>query len=48
VLLCQISSFDEDGAELMFGDCGLIYFSIKKEDLEKKNFDNIWLVLQCG
>jgi len=48
VLLCQISSFDEDGAELMFGDCGLIYFYIKKEDLEKKNFDNIWLVLQCG
>lgn len=48
LLLCQVSSFEEDGFELMFGDCGLIYFYIKKEDLKNKNFENIWLVLQCG
>ena len=48
VLLCQIESFEYNGAELMFGDCGLVYFYIKKSDLKKKNFDNVWLVLQCG
>ncbi|KMV74442.1 hypothetical protein FSCG_02162 [Fusobacterium vincentii 4_1_13] len=31
----------------MFGDCGYIYFWIKKEDLKSKNFDNVWLILQC-
>jgi uncharacterized protein YwqG len=48
VLLCQVCSFYSDDFELMFGDCGLIYFYIKKEDLKKKNFDKVWLLLQCG
>ena len=48
VLLCQICSFYSGDFELMFGDCGMIYFYIKKEDLKNKNFDKIWLVLQCG
>ena len=48
VLLCQIESFEYNGAELMFGDCGLIYFYIKKDDLKKKKFENTWLILQCG
>ncbi len=47
-LLLQLSSLDEGEEEvLMFGDCGKIYFFIKKEDLKKRNFDSIWLVLQC-
>ena len=33
--------------ELMFGDCGHIYFYITKEDLAARRFDRIWLVLQC-
>ncbi len=43
-LLLQLDS----QGELMFGDCGLIYFYIKKEDLKARRFDRIWLVLQCG
>ena len=32
---------------LYFGDSGKIYFNIRKEDLKNKNFDNVWLILQC-
>ena len=34
--------------ELMFGDCGYIYFWIRKEDLAARRFDKCWLILQCG
>ena len=37
----------KDGFELMFGDCGRIYFYIRKEDLRNRNFENVWLSLQC-
>lgn len=47
-LLFQIGTVETDDFELMFGDCGNIYFYIKKSDLSQKNFDNVWLVLQCG
>lgn len=46
-LLFQMSTVANEDYELMFGDCGSIYFYIKKQDLQKKNFDNVWLVLQC-
>lgn len=46
-LLFQMSTVGNEDYELMFGDCGSIYFYIKKQDLKKKNFDNVWLVLQC-
>lgn len=48
VLLAQISSIMSENFELMFGDCGSIYFYIKKEDLKSNNFNRIWLILQCG
>ncbi len=48
ILLAQFNSFDEGDFELMFGDCGKIYYYIKKDDLKNRNFENIWLVLQCG
>jgi len=47
-LLFQMSTLESDDFELMFGDCGNIYFYIKKSDLAQANFDNIWLVLQCS
>ena len=31
----------------MFGDCGRIYFYIRREDLLARRFDRAWLVLQC-
>ena len=47
ILLFQMDTVETDDYELMFGDSGHIYFWIKKEDLKNKNFDNIWLILQC-
>ena len=47
VLLFQMDTVEGDDFELMFGDCGYIYFYITKEDLAARRFDRIWLILQC-
>ena len=48
LLLFQLDSILDDGNfELFFGDGGRIYFYIRREELEKRNFDNVWLILQC-
>lgn len=47
-LLFQLDTVEGDGFELMFGDCGRIYFYIRKEDLSARRFDRVWLILQCG
>ncbi|MCM1487102.1 MAG: YwqG family protein [Firmicutes bacterium] len=46
-LLFQLDTVSEGDFELMFGDCGRIYYYIRKKDLAARNFDNIWLILQC-
>lgn len=46
-LLFQLDTVEQDDFELMFGDCGRIYFWIRKEDLAARRFDRVWLVLQC-
>ncbi len=48
ILLFQMGTISDDDYELMFGDCGHIYFWIRKQDLMDRNFENIWLILQCG
>lgn len=48
VLLFQMASICDSDYELMFGDLGNLYFYIRKQDLKERNFDNVWLVLQCG
>ncbi|HUT87622.1 MAG TPA: YwqG family protein [Candidatus Heimdallarchaeota archaeon] len=45
-LLLQIDS-DEDNAGMMWGDMGRLYFWIRKDDLKKRAFENVWMVLQC-
>ena len=47
VLLFQMSTIQTEDYELMFGDCGSIYFWIRKEDLKEERFDKVWLILQC-
>ena len=47
ILLFQMDTIETDDYELMFGDSGHIYFWIRKEDLANRNFENIWLILQC-
>ena len=44
--LLQIDT-DEEGPGWMWGDCGRIYYWIRKQDLAARDFDNVWLVLQC-
>lgn len=46
-LLFQLDTVQCGDFELMFGDCGRIYYYICKDDLENRNFDNCWLLLQC-
>jgi uncharacterized protein YwqG len=45
-LLLQIDS-DEENLGAMWGDCGRVYFWIRQEDLRKRDFGNVWLILQC-
>lgn len=47
-LLCQLSTIAKDGFEFMFGDSGMIYFYIKKDDLATMNFENVHFSVQCG
>lgn len=46
-LLFQLDTVATNDFELMFGDCGRIYYYIKKEDLKNCKFDDCWLILQC-
>ena len=45
-LLLQVDT--DDNADMMWGDAGLVYFLIKKDDLATRSFDNIWFSFQCG
>ena len=47
-LLLQLSTIEKDDFELMWGDCGMLYFYMKKEDLAARRFENAWFALQCG
>lgn len=47
ILLLQLSWLEGEESELMWGDCGRIYFYIRKDDLKNKRFEGAWLVLQC-
>lgn len=46
-LLLQLDIVSDDDFELMFGDGGRLYFYIRKEDLQERKFDKIWLISQC-
>ena len=47
-LLFQLDSIQTKNYEMLWGDVGRIYFYINIDDLSKQNFDNCWLILQCG
>jgi uncharacterized protein YwqG len=46
LMLLQIDS--DDDAEMMWGDVGMLYFWIKRRDLEQRRFDDCWMILQCS
>ena len=45
VLLLQVDSDDDTG--MMWGDCGRLYFWIRREELVRGEFENVWFILQC-
>jgi uncharacterized protein YwqG len=45
VLLLQLDTDDEAG--MMWGDVGMLYFWIRKQDLAERRFDRCWMILQC-
>ncbi len=47
VLLFQLESDEFGDYCLDFGDCGNIYFYIRKEDLAARRFERVWLISQC-
>lgn len=47
LLLFQLDTVSEGDFELMFGDCGRIYFFIRRGDLAEKRFDRVWMIFQC-
>jgi uncharacterized protein YwqG len=44
-LLLQIDT--DDDLDLMWGDCGMLYFCVKEQEARVGNFENCWVVLQC-
>ena len=45
-LLMQVDS--DDTAEIMFGDCGRLYFWLTQDALRRRAFGESWMVLQCS
>jgi hypothetical protein len=46
-LLLQVDSLPDDHA-MMWGDVGRIYYWIRRQDLARCDFTNVWFVLQCS
>jgi uncharacterized protein YwqG len=44
-LLLQLDS--DDCSDMMWGDCGRLYFWIRHDDLVTRSFDRSWMMLQC-
>ena len=45
-LLFQFDSDDE--LDVMWGDCGMLYFWVREEDARRADFRDVWMILQCG
>jgi uncharacterized protein YwqG len=45
-LLLQVDS--DEGAKMMWGDVGMLYYWIRRQDLAEGAFDRVWMVLQCS
>jgi uncharacterized protein YwqG len=44
-LLLQIDS--DDNTEMMWGDAGMLYVWIRRQDLASRDFEKAWTILQC-
>ena len=46
ILLLQLDS--DETADLMWGDGEMLYYWIRRDDLEEFQFDHVWMTLQCS
>lgn len=46
MLLLQLDS--DETAGFMWGDSGMLYYWIRKQDLAASRFDRVWMTMQCG
>lgn len=46
LLLLQLDSDADTG--MMWGDMGTVFFWIRRQDLAKRDFSMVWMILQCG
>jgi uncharacterized protein YwqG len=46
ILLLQLDS--DEAAGFMWGDLGMLYYWIRRQDLAEARFDDVWMRLQCG
>jgi len=44
MLLFQLDT--DEAAKMMWGDGGMLYFWIRKEDLRSRNFAEVWMIMQ--
>lgn len=45
-LLLQLDS--DDDCDMMWGDLGTLYFWIREADLARRDFSQVWMILQCS
>lgn len=45
-LLFQLDS--DNIGDFMWGDCGMLYYWIRKSDLQARKFENHWMTMQCS
>lgn len=45
-LLFQLDT--DDRADMMWCDCGMLYYWIREADLDARRFDRVWMHLQCS
>lgn len=45
-LLFQMDT--DDDLNIMWGDAGMIYFWVRRDDARNLKFDSTWVILQCG
>lgn len=43
-----MNELQRQAAVTRWGDMGRLYLWITNEDLAARNFENCWLILQCG
>ena len=45
MLLLQVDT--DDKAQMIWGDVGTLYYWIRRQDLENRDFDKVWMIFQC-